>query len=102
MDVAHADAGAAGAHVRAVFVQQGSGDLGPHAEPVVRAVDNQVVPFAAGIDRNEAVVLRRGHAVVNGVFQDGLDNELEGIQPLCAGLGGDFGFKLVFEADLLK
>ena len=59
MDVAHSDAGALGVDGRPVLLQQLLGHLGTHPHTVVLHVDEQVISTAVGMDRDDALVLRR-------------------------------------------
>ena len=104
MDVAEADAGAAlaGGSLLLPRIQQPLHHLLRHAGAVVGDVDDDIVPVPAGHNGDLAVPVGIGHAVVDGVFQDGLDNELDGVELLHAVPGLNGGGELVLVAHLLN
>ncbi len=103
MDVAKADAGAlgAGGGVLPGGVQQPFHHLGGHSGAVVRNLDEHILPLPAGPHGNLPVPVGKVHAVVDGVFQNGLDDELDGVESLYTILRQDVGGEFVFIAHLL-
>ena len=103
MDIAESDPGALGPrHCRSRRVQQPFHHILRHAGTIVRHLNHHITAVPEGADVNLSVPVGIGHAVVDGVFQHRLDDQLDGIELLHAVFGLNIGGELVLVAHLLN
>ncbi len=86
---------------RAIGIQETLHHLLRHAGAVVRNFDEDVSSVPEGPDGDFPVSVGIGHAVIDGVFQNGLDDELDGAEALHAVLRRNGGGEFVFIAHFL-
>ena len=98
--VAHPDARALGGQ-GPTFVQQGGRHLRRHTQPVVGHINVHIVPFPPDTHRDAAVIVLGGHAVVDGIFQKGLDDQLQAVKAHGIRLTDDFKGEFVLVTDAL-